>query len=738
MLTRRAFVETGGALVVSLLLPGAEPETRPVSAWLEIREDGAVVVRTGRTETGTGMTGFYTQTVAEELQVRPESITLVLGDTDRTPDGGYSAGFLTGAANLRKVAAYARQALLQLAAAHFSLAAGQLTVEDGTVRAGSRTVTYAQLVAGRRWDLRIPVSGKAAGIDPSSWIGMTGMDGLVVDGDPPLRPITRYQVVGTSYPMPGIPDKVTGRTEWTADVRLPGLLHARMIRPPAIGAALLAPGPLDAQRFPTALLARMKNLLAVVSPDEWEAIRATQSVAGKTHWSPGTGLAPSDRLTETFRAMDWNKPITRGPAEAPPAARTLRATYEQAYIRHAPLGPFVSVADVKPDGSATVWTHSSHSQGLRARLALLLGQPIEKVVVRWRDQAGQYGRTTYGGDGADADAVILSQLTGRPVRVQWSLEEDLAWSSLSPGFVADGSVGLDAAGRLQSLRYAFYSSHQFDARLFGAILAGRPNAAYVTGAFLANEWPYDLVPHLRQEIYGGASLGDNPVTGGLRGNIFRTPGQRQQNFVVECLVNEAAAAAGADPIQYRLDHTTDDRLINILKATAQAAGWQPRPRTANFQGRGVCVIVRANAYWVGIAEIEVNRETGVIRVPRFTIGIECGKIINPRQLDRCMRGGLLMGISEALKEEVTFDNQRVTSTDWTRYPILTMAETPQIRVVQISRDDKGFGTGGEAANAVAPAAIAAAFHDATGIPAGRLPLTPVNVRRLLGAAVQTR
>lgn len=731
MLTRRAFVETGGALFVSLLLPGAEPETRPVSAWLEIREDGTIVVRTGRTETGTGMTGFYTQTVAEELQVRPASITLVMGDTDRTPDGGYSAGFLTGAANLRKVAAYARQALLQLAAAHLGVAAQRLTVEDGAVHAGARTVTYAQLVAGRQWDLRIPISGRAAAIDPSSWIGVTGMDGVVVGGDPPLRPMSSYKVVGTSFPMPGIPDKVTGRTEWTADVRLPGLLHARMIRPPAIGGALLTPGPLDAQRFPTARIVRKQNLLAVVSPDEWEAIRAAQAVAGKTQWSPGTGLPPSDRLTETFRSMAWNKPVTRGPAEAPPAARTLRATYEQAYIRHAPLGPFVSVADVKPDGSTTVWTHSSHSQGLRARIAFMLGQPIEKVVVRWRDQAGQYGRTTFGGDGADADAVIVSHLTGRPVCVQWSLEEDLAWSSLSPGFVADGAVGLDAAGRLQSLRYDIYSPHQSDARLLGALLAGMPNAAYLTGAFVATEWPYDRVAHFRQEVYGGASVGENPVTGGLRGNILRTPGQRQQNFIVESLINEAAAAAGADPIQYRLDHTTDERLINILRATAQAAGWQPRPRTANLHGRGVCVIVRSNAYWVGIAEIEVNRETGVIRVPRFTIGIECGRIINPRQLDRCMRGGLLMGISEALKEEVTFDNHKVTSTDWTRYPILTMAETPQIRVVQLSRDDKGFGTGGEAANAVAPAAIAAAFYDATGIPARRLPLTRSYVLSLL-------
>jgi CO/xanthine dehydrogenase Mo-binding subunit len=221
---------------------------------------------------------------------------------------------------------------------------------------------------------------------------------------------------------------------------------------------------------------------------------------------------------------------------------------------------------------------------------------------------------------------------------------------------------------------------------------------------------------------------------------MRTPGQRQQNFVLESMINEAAAAANTDAIEFRLKHTTDERLIALLKTVADAARWEARPSPQpparksggdTVTGRGVCIMVRAGSYWVGIADITVAPATGVVRVTRFTIGVECGKVINPRQLDRCMKGGVVMGLGEALKEEVTFDTGKVTSTDWSRYKILTMEETPEIKVVQVSRDDKGFGGGGEAPNALAPPAVAAAFYDATGVAVRRIPLTPAYVTSLL-------
>ena len=221
-----------------------------------------------------------------------------------------------------------------------------------------------------------------------------------------------------------------------------------------------------------------------------------------------------------------------------------------------------------------------------------------------------------------ADAVILSQLTGKPVRVQWTLQEDLAWSSVSPGWVADLKAGFDTNGHLVALHSASYAPHQFDGRLLGAILAGAPSTTPASGGWVATEWPYDKIQNRLEEAYGMPNLGAESATGGLRGNIMRTPGQRQQNFALEGLINEAAAATGADPIQFRISHTTDQRLIDILNATAKAAGWEPRPSphgkaaksgSSPVTGRGVCIMVRSNAYWVGIAEIAVVPATGAVR-----------------------------------------------------------------------------------------------------------------------------
>jgi CO/xanthine dehydrogenase Mo-binding subunit len=369
--------------------------------------------------------------------------------------------------------------------------------------------------------------------------------------------------------------------------------------------------------------------------------------------------------------------------------------------------------------------------------------PVGKVVVRWLEHSGQYGRTTLGGDGAEADAVILSQLTGKPVRVQWTLQEDLAWSTASPGWVSDIKAAVDKDGSITAVHSSFYSPHMFDPRPLGALLAGAPCSTSKPGGFIATEWPYDKIPNSLQEAYGMPNLGAEAPSGGLRGNIMRTPGQRQQNFVLESLLNEAAANAGVDPVQFRIRHTTNRRLIELLEATVKATTWwesRPAPYagarrdgTDSVTGQGVCIVGRQNACWVGIAKVSIVPATGVVRVTHFTIGVDCGKIINPRQLDRCMRSGVVMGLSEALKEEVLFDTSRVTSTDWSRYRILTMEETPEIQVVQISRDDFGFGGGSEAANSVVPGAVAAALFDATGVNARRIPLTPAYVTRLLAS-----
>jgi nicotinate dehydrogenase subunit B len=760
-LTRRGFVKMGGALFVSFVLPaGFRAQTGEsqaslqanqlnptlLASWLEIRSDSTILMRTGRTETGTGMSGYYTQVIAEELSVRPETISLIMGDTDKTPDGGYSAGFLSGMTNVRKVAAYTYQALLGLAATQLGVPVENLTVVDGLISGGGRSIRYGQLLEGQHLDLKIPVTGEFAKAAPGKWVGVDGLDGLTVTGDPPMRPLNQCKVMGTSFPVPGIPDKVTGKTQWSCDVTLPGMLHARMIRPATLGSTLISVGAVDKKQFPAAEMVKKGNLVAVVSPNEWEAISASRAVAAGTKWTDWAGLAGSENVTKTLRAHKWNSPSeSRGkPADVTAAlanaTKKISASYEQPYVRHAPIGPFVAVADVRSDGSVTVWTHSAQSQGLRARIAYMLGTTPEQVVVRWLDHSGQYGRTTFGGDGAECDAVILSQLTGKPVRVQWTLQEDMMWSSVSPAWVSDIQAALDPTGRVTALHSLFYSPHMMDPRPIGALLAGMPCSASQPGGWVATEWVYDKIQNRLEDVYGMPNLGAETASGGLRGNIMRTPGQRQQNFALEGLINEAAAAANTDPIQFRLDHTTDERLINILKATAKAAGWEPRPSphpqarktgSTPVNGRGVCAMLRENAYWVGIAEITVVPDTGVIHVSRFTIGGEPGKIINPRQFGLCMKSGVVMGLSEALKEEVTFDESKVTSTNWDRYKILTMEEMPEIKIVPLSRDDKTFGGGSEGANAVCPPAVTAAFFDATGIQARRIPLTPSYVTTLL-------
>jgi CO/xanthine dehydrogenase Mo-binding subunit len=303
-LTRRGFVKMGGALFVSFALPAglqsqASPQTNQLNpallaSWLEIRSDNTILMRTGRTETGTGMSGYYAQAIAEELSVRPETISLIMGDTDKTPDGGYSAGFLSGMTNVRKVAAYTYQALLGLAATQFGVPVENLSVVDGVISGGGKSIRYGQLVAGQHLDLKIPVTGKLAKAAPGKWVGVDGLDGLTVTGDPPMRALNQCKVMGTSFPVPGIPDKVTGKTQWSCDVALPGMLHARMIRPATFGSTLISVGAVDKKQFPTAEIVKKGNLVAVVSPNEWEAISASRAVAAGTKWTDWAGLPGSE------------------------------------------------------------------------------------------------------------------------------------------------------------------------------------------------------------------------------------------------------------------------------------------------------------------------------------------------------------------------------------------------------------------------------------------------------------
>jgi nicotinate dehydrogenase subunit B len=761
-LTRRHFVKTGGALFVGFGLvrakaAGSKNSLDPTlpGSWIEIHPDDTILIRTGKTDFGQGTTfTAYKQIVAEELSAPFDAITsVVMGDTDRTPDGSGAFDFLGGGMpNIRKAAAYTYQALLDLASQRLGVPKDQLSVKDGVVSGNTKSMTYGQLVKGQQLKLTIPVKGN-----------LTEIGGLSVTGNPPMKPVSEYTVIGKSYKNSVIQSKVAAREKWATDVRLPNMLHARMVHPKTLGSKLASAGEVDKARFPNAQVIVKGNLVGVVAPTEWEAIRAAQQVATATKWTDWKGLPGSPDLFKHLRDnCDWKttpatkSDKTRGAAQPAiaQAAKKLQSTYEMPFMKHAPIGPTMALADARPDGTIHIYTHNQNPQALRGEIAQMLGTSIDNVVVRTYAGPGHYGRSNGGNAGAEDEAVILSKAVGKPVRVQWMRPEDFQWSTQSPAAYSDVEIGLDASGKMVAYQVDHYMPAMQDDRPIGAVLAGLPTmaapnekAAFIgsTKNEIQDPWVYDGVAILAERGHGTFQIGQkaSPLGIGLRDHSMRTPGQFQQNFPRELAISEAAALAGADAIQFRIDHTTEDRVIGVLKAVRDASGWEARPSphsnaisagNAPVRGRGVSMMFRSGTYWACVCEIAVTPATGAIAVEKYTIAVDPGIVVNPLQLKRQVEGGAVMGISHALLEEAAFDQSGITSRDWLTYPILKMGDVPDIKVVLLNRPEVGrYGGGSEAANALAAPAIAAALFDATGKTARRLPFKPAYVQALLKA-----
>ena len=577
-----------------------------------------------------------------------------------------------------------------------------------------------------------------------------------------MKPVSEYTVIGKPYKNSVIASKVTAREQWATDVRLPEMLHARMVHPKTLGSTLVSVGELDKSRFPNAQVVVKGNLVGVVAPTEWEAIRAAQQVAGATKWTDWKGLPGSANLFDHLRKFDWTTTkVTKGdksrgdvPAAMAGAAKKLSATYEFSFMKHAPIGPTMALADVRSDGSVHIYTHNQNPQALRGEIALMLGIAIDRVVVRTFAGPGHYGRSNGGNAGAEDEAVILSKALGRPVRVQWMRPDDFQWSTQSPASLSDVEIALDASGKMTAYQIDHYMPAMQDDRPVGAVLAGLPTMAAPSekGVFIgstvndiSDPWIYDGVSVLMERGHGTYQVGqkESPLAIGLRDHSMRTPGQFQQNYPRELAISEAAALAGADAIQFRIDHAVEERAIGVLKAVRDGSGWETRPspiRTTvaagdqQVRGRGVSVMFRSGTYWACVCEISVTPGTGVIKVEKSTIAVDPGIVVNPLQLKRQVEGGALMGISHALLEEAKFDESAITARDWQTYPILKMGDIPEIKVVLLHKPEVGsYGGGSEAANALAAPAIAAALHDATGKIARRLPLKPDYVQALLKA-----
>jgi nicotinate dehydrogenase subunit B len=769
-LTRRTFIKGSGALVVGLSVPTAftagsaraagpsnSLDPSQLASWLEIRADNTILMRTGIAEMGQGsVSGSYKQIVAEELNVPFEAITtVVFGDTDRTPDGGVAAGLThkiagspanealgKGGLNVQKVAAYTYQALLGLASTTLGVPTANLSVKDGVVSGGGKSISYGKLVEGQQLNLTIPTTGSAL------------TSNLVVTGAPPTKPVSQYTIVGKSYPMGVTPDIVSGKATWVGNIRLPGMLQGQMVRPPTFGSTLISVGKLDKKQFPTSQVVVKGNLVAVLSPNQWEAIQAANAVGRNTKWTEWSGLPGSGNLFGALRSADYSKaPTITGAASAKgnpgtalaSAAKTLSSTYFVPYVKHGPIGPSITVADVRSDGTVYIFAHTQKAQSLRASMANMLGISTDKVVVRVFDGAGHYGRSNGGIEGSEADAVILSQMVGKPVMVQWLRPEDMQWSTSSPAYLMDVQAGLDASGNMIAFQADYYAPGTGDERPVGALLAGLPAGNVTFSNGISTNWVYDKVPNVVERGHATQQLGQatSPLQIGLRPHSMRTPSQRQQNFALEGMVNEAAAAAGVDPIEYRLKHTTNQRAINVLNALKAESGWQTRPSpnpkasatgSTPVSGQGMSFMLRSDAYMAAAVNITVNPKTGKIAVNSYTAVVEPGIVLNPRQLRLVFEGGTVQGFSEALYEELAFDKSKITSTDWVSYPIMRIGQLPPIKVVILDRRDLNVvGGGSEPPNALVLGAMTAAFFDATGKQARSLPLRAARVKELLKA-----
>lgn len=749
-LQRRELLQAAGALVVSALTPAAvlaqaatgtttKPALVPeeLDSWVAVLPDGRVNAYYGKVDLGQGLEVAIAQIVAEELDVGVARVHVLMGDTATSLNqGGASSalGIQSGARPLRNAAAEARRLLLEMAAAQLGAPVSGLAVADGvvTVRAEpARQLRYADLIGGRYFQSKV------------EWNKQKGNQ-LNVTGKAKPKAPPEYKVVGQSVPRRDVAWKVFGTDTFANDIRVPGMLHARVIRPQHAGTV---PQQIDAAsiaRIRGARVVQERNFLAVVAEHEWDAVRAARAL--KVRWSAaGQPFPGSDNVYAHLRAAPVQKrqeEVNKGdPAAAfGGAARVVEAEYEWPFQSHASMGPAAAVVDAKPD-HARLWTGTQKPHYARDGVAAILGLPPEKVHATWVLGPGSYGRNDAGD--AAIDAALLSRLTGRPVRVQYMRHDATAWDPKAPASVHRARAALDAAGHVVGYEFvsrgfsrADINSNESDPRhsLAGMELGMplKPEAGFGVPAesygFPNKLLAWETVPPLLDRA--------SP----LRTSHMRDPVGLQIQFASEQFIDELAQAAGEDPVAFRLKNLTAPRDREVVKAAAEKAGWQPRPaqraRSGEvLTGRGIAYAQRAGTIVAVVAEIEVDRRSGRVWPRRMTVAHDCGLVVNPAGLKQTIEGGLVQGISRALLEEVRFDSDQVTSVDWLTYPILDIKDAPEtIEVVLLNRPEAAPTGAGEATPRVVPAAIANAFFDATGVRLRRAPLTPERVKAALARA----
>ena len=721
-------LRAGGALAVSFMthLP-ADAANEPAAAgvvrgrsvspdevdgFIVIDAQGRVTLYSGKVELGTGVLTAMTQIAAEELSVPFDRVTTVQGDTLLTPDQRPTYASLSvqeGGMQIRRAAATAREALVDRAAQRLGVARTALRAQGGMVEpvAGGQGLSYAQLVAGRSLSLQV---------DPAVRLKNPG----------------DFTIVGKAVPRVDIPAKIYGRFVFVQDLRVPDMLHARMVHPNAAGAKLESFDDAPCKRIPGYVRAvREGDFLAVVATDEWAAIRASTTLVAR--WSAWAGLPDDTRLADYQRSakVDRNQVLQatgNSAAGMSGVGRQVRASYDFPLNTHGSIGPSCAVAEFK-DGRLTVWTPSQATHLLQKQLATMLRLAPEQVRCIYVEGAGCYGRN--GSDDCTSEAAFIAVQIGRPVRLQWMRADEHGWDPKGPPTLLDYRARIDDQGRIAAWEADIYLPERpmkrSGATLLGAVLAGLPRYGPDAGIYD----PGLGIPYALDNSQLTAHwLADTPLPAAW----IRAPGRMQNTFGNESFLDEIAAASGADPLDIRIRHLGDRRGLELLERLRKFANWQPRGSRARdtgdvSRGRGVSYakyeLVRT---YVGVvADVEVHRPTGAIKVLRVSVVHDCGQIINPDGLRNQIEGNVVQTVSRTLVEQLTFSRSAVTSLDWGSYPILTFPDVPEVVIDLIDRPDEVPWGAGEPTTSVIPSAIANAVFDATGARVRSVPLRPAVV-----------
>lgn len=727
--SRRDLLKGTGALVVAFSLAPVEalaqnlPAPKSVAldqvdTFLAIDGKGMVTVYAGKVDLGTGVRMGFTQIVAEELDVPLAHVDIIEGDTALTPDQGPTYGsqsIQNGGVQIRQAAATARSALLDQAAKQLNAAKEELSVADGIIRAKStnNTLSYADLIGGKNFTLKV---------DPAAV---------------PKNPAD-YKIVGKRIARRDIAGKVTGGFTYMQDFRVPGMLHGSVIRPPSIGAKLENVDESSIKNIPGVVkVVREGNFLGVVTDNEWSAVRAAREL--KATWSKSETLPDENKLWEHVRATKIVKDdVTSNIGDVTTAmaaeGKKLSATYDFHIHTHGSIGPSCAISEFR-DGKLINWSASQATHNLRKQLAQMLSMPLDDVRCVYVDGAGCYGRN--GHEDAAADSALLAKAIGKPVRVQWSRADEHGWDPKGPPTLIDLRANLDSGGNVTAWESEFFipQGAAGNVELVAASLTGLPaDRALAPGGIVQDSAIGYKFPNIKTICH---RLETTP----FRPSWIRTPGRMQNSFANECFLDEIAAAANVDPLELRVRYTdpADKRGLEVLERLAKLSNWEKRPSprkniTGNVvKGRGVSYVKYelVRTYVGVVAEVEVDRTSGDVKVTKFYVAHDCGQIINPNGVQAQIEGNIIQTVSRTMKEQLTFDRGMVTSLDWASYPILTFPEVPEIVIDLIDRPNEKPWGAGEPTAALVPSAISNAVFDATGARLRSVPFKREKVKAAL-------